>query len=138
MVPDHKGDAVLMSRTPSPSRSTRLAALIAVSGPLIAADWVAALVLHWQCPFHEATGMDCPACGATRALVALLGGQPMLAMRSNALLFVAPFIVTGLQLLPKSWGERLNGDLRAAVLIAVLVLFTVVRNLPWFWFLRPA
>lgn len=127
-----------MSRILSPSRPTRLAVLVAVSGPLIAADWVAALVLHWQCPLHEATGLYCPACGATRALAALLGGQPMLAMRSNALLFVAPFIVIGLEFLPKSWEGRLGGDLRAAVLIAVLILFTVIRNLPWFWFLRPA
>lgn len=127
-----------MSRILSPSRPTRLAALVAVSGPLIAADWVAALILHWQCPFHEATGMYCPACGATRALGALLSGQPMLAIRSNALLFVVPFIVIGLELLPKSWGGRLGGDLRTVVLIAVLVLFTVIRNLPWFWFLRPA
>lgn len=116
----------------------RLAALVAVSGPLIAADWIAALVLHWQCPFHEATGMYCPACGATRAAVALLNGHPMLAIRSNALLFVAPFIVLGLELLPKSWGGRLGSELRSAVLIAVLVLFTVIRNVPWFWLLRPA
>jgi hypothetical protein len=127
-----------MIRIHSPSHLTQLAALVAVSSPLIAADWIAAMVLHWQCPFHEATGMYCPACGATRALVALLGGQPMLAIRSNALLFVAPCIVIGLEFLPNCWGGRLGGDLRASVLIAVLVLFTVIRNLPWFWFLRPA
>ena len=37
------------------------------------------------CAFHELTGLNCPGCGATRALYALLHGDFLTAMRDNAL-----------------------------------------------------
>ena len=38
-----------------------------------------------RCPFHEATGLLCPGCGATRALAALLHGHLAEALRWNTL-----------------------------------------------------
>src|SRR5580692_7112989 len=41
------------------------------------------------CQFHRLTGLNCPGCGATRALYALLHGNIATALRDNALfLFV--------------------------------------------------
>src|SRR5215469_16601112 len=40
------------------------------------------------CQFHRLTGLNCPGCGATRALYALLHGNFSTALRDNALLIV--------------------------------------------------
>src|SRR5271170_5711121 len=37
------------------------------------------------CAFHQLTGLNCPGCGATRALYALLHGNFQLALKDNAL-----------------------------------------------------
>src|SRR5258706_14460426 len=52
------------------------------------------------CLFHELTGLNCPGCGMTRALYALLHGNLMVALKDNAL-FVA------LLALAAVWGTRL-------------------------------
>ena len=48
---------------------------------------------EWQvfprCMFHELTGLNCPGCGATRAMHALLHGEFLVAFRDNALLIVS-------------------------------------------------
>lgn len=41
-----------------------------------------------QCVFHQLTGLDCPGCGSTRALHALLHGDVAAAWRFNPILFV--------------------------------------------------
>src|SRR5271156_6138083 len=38
------------------------------------------------CQFHQVTGWNCPGCGATRGLYALLHGQWRVALRDNVLL----------------------------------------------------
>jgi Protein of unknown function (DUF2752) len=38
------------------------------------------------CPFHTLTGWDCPGCGSTRALAALLHGELLRALSLNPLL----------------------------------------------------
>jgi hypothetical protein len=46
-----------------------------------------------QCVFHALTGLECPGCGTTRALHALLHGDVAAAWRFNAsLFFSAPFM----------------------------------------------
>ena len=41
------------------------------------------------CLFHALTGLNCPGCGATRALYALLHGNMRLALKDNALFVLA-------------------------------------------------
>ena len=104
-----------------------------------------------QCLFYRTTGLYCAGCGATRALYALLHGQFLRAVHDNAL-FVAglPFLLAvWIACLVQTWranawpvwSMRPRSILAAgAAIFAVLVLFTVLRNLPGpsFAWLRPA
>lgn len=42
-----------------------------------------------RCLFHQLTGLNCPGCGSTRALYALLHGQIQTALRDNALFIIS-------------------------------------------------
>ena len=89
------------------------------------------------CPFHYLTGLHCPGCGSTRALLALLHGDIARAFRMNSLLVVALPLLGG-------WAaarvaKTLRGDPRpvalpqcsALVALVVLLLYFLLRNLPW-------
>lgn len=84
-----------------------------------------------RCAFHAMTGLDCPGCGATRAVHALLHGRVAEAFRYNAMLFVA-FGVFGLSLPNLARGERprfLDRPWFAWTCIAAMLVWWVVRNL---------
>lgn len=65
----------------------------------VAGAWVlyhyppATSTFYPQCVFHQVTGLDCPGCGTTRALHALLHGRIGEAFRLNAMLF--PLMLVG-------------------------------------------
>jgi hypothetical protein len=95
------------------------------------------------CEFHRLTGLNCPGCGGTRALYALLHGDLVTALRDNALAVVG-LAGTGLRAgwfaLNRLRGRR-NGDFfparYLAPLLIVMAVFGVLRNLPAFNFLSP-
>lgn len=101
-------------------------------------------VLAPRCPFRLVTGLDCPGCGGTRAVVALLRGDLALALDHNVVTVIA------LPLLSLAWFgwllARLGRRPAPPVLppavglgIAIgLTVFMVVRNLPWLPFARLA
>lgn len=88
------------------------------------------------CVFHLLTGLHCPGCGLTRALHALAHGDIARAWAMHPLLLLAlPAVVAmigqwlwGRTVLP-AWANRWLHDGR--VWIALLLLFGVLRNLPW-------
>ena len=95
------------------------------------------------CLFHAVTGLNCPGCGMTRALSALLHGNFLLALKDNAL-FVLPLV--GLAI----WGGRLamrkirNQPVTFTVppkilwtFLTIALVFAVLRNLPGFEWLSP-
>ena len=95
------------------------------------------------CQFHRLTGLNCPGCGMTRALYALLHGNVSAALRDNALLVLAlgTVAVRGAW---RGWNQfcgRANGEFFPVKwlwpLLAVALGFTVLRNLPAFAFLSP-
>jgi hypothetical protein len=95
------------------------------------------------CQFHRLTGLNCPGCGMTRSLYALLHGDWGTALRDNALLLCG---LAALALRGGWWGAkqcrgRAAGDFFPAQwlwpLLAVALVFTVLRNLPAFAFLSP-
>jgi hypothetical protein len=91
-----------------------------------------------RCPFRAVTGRACAGCGVTRGLHELLTGHPVAALRLNLLLVVlVPAALYGYAAwaLPRWRGPKLptftltSRNIVAG--IAVLLLFTFVRNLPW-------
>ena len=95
------------------------------------------------CQFHRLTGLNCPGCGMTRALFALLHGNFSTALRDNAL-FIAGIFLLGVRgvwfAVKKLRGQRRGEFFRVNWLWPLLLValgFTVLRNLPAFSFLSP-
>jgi hypothetical protein len=95
------------------------------------------------CQFHRLTGLNCPGCGMTRALYALLHGDLPTALRDNAffILTLVALAMRGVWLGLKQLRRRPTGEffpLKFLWLVLVVALvFTVLRNLPEFAFLSP-
>ena len=93
-----------------------------------------------RCLFHQTTGLFCPGCGSLRALHELLHGHFAAAVHLNALLVVSLPVAGWLAL--RHFRARLAGALPAPLFtpgllwtgLAVLLLFSLLRNLP---FARP-
>ena len=96
------------------------------------------------CPFHELTGLNCPFCGAARALHALLHLDVVAALRANALVATA---IGPLALLTLSGSAGQGADLLARLatprtltrVVIGLAAFGIARNIPvWpFIWLNP-
>jgi hypothetical protein len=95
------------------------------------------------CQFHRYTGLECPGCGATRAVYALLHGDFLAALHDNALLVALVFLSAvrgGWLAVAKARGQNRAVFFPARwfwPLMAAALLFGVLRNLPWFSFLSP-
>lgn len=87
------------------------------------------------CLFHQLTGLDCPGCGAQRALHQLLHGQLIAAVRLNAMFVVSLplFAWIGFRFLARSFRHqpvRLTSRWWSYYL-AAWIIFGVLRNLPF-------
>ena len=125
-----------------------IAAIFLVLGALLTAAAVfffdpATHAFYPGCTFHQLTGLNCPGCGATRSLHALLHGDFPTALRDNALFVGALIFFTarGAWFLRNHFRGRTNGDFFPVKwlwpLLAVALAFSVLRNLPAFAFLSP-
>ncbi|KNB52661.1 membrane protein [Streptomyces caatingaensis] len=121
----------------------RLGAPLGVAG-LVAAGAVLVGVVdpyvpgHYPaCPLLRRTGVYCPGCGGLRGLHALVHGDLAAAVHANALAVVGYAVFVPLWVLWCVRAARHGGGLplrvtrgRGWALTAVVLAFTVVRNLP--------
>lgn len=89
------------------------------------------------CPFHTITGYLCPGCGTLRALHQLLNGHFAAAFRLNPLMMLLmPYIgyEATSSALEAAFGRSLpRVFIRPAyiwILLAVIILFWILRNVP--------
>ena len=124
---------------------SRIAALLRAAVPLVVAAGAVAVLLRFppgqysfypQCPIYRYLHLQCPGCGATRALAALLHGDIAEALRLNALTtLLMPFAAVYAALCYGRFLRHVPVQLprlpRAAVYTAlgVAVLFAIARNL---------
>ena len=92
--------------------------------------------IYPACPFHSLTGLDCPGCGSTRAIAALLAGHWTEAWHSNPLaLLLAPLVAALLApqlytaLRYNRWRPVLLPPLATKAILSVILLFGLLRNL---------
>ena len=92
------------------------------------------------CPFHVLTGFLCPGCGSTRALYAIGHGEWGHALAQNPLLVVvlpALLLWAVLSLWRACRWNLSPAQLprpTASVALTVLLLYFLLRNLPWWPF----
>ena len=108
----------------------------ALAAPVAAWAWLRLLGLGIPaCTFHRMTGLPCPTCGTTRAVLAALDGRVLEAVRWNPLVvtaiaafeaggLIAPIWLAGTGRVPV-----LEGRVPVWIRIAAVVLF--VAN--WLW-----
>lgn len=122
--------------------------LIAVGAILFAGILYYVIILQTgfsiPCIIYETTGIYCAACGITRMFSALFRLDFISAAKSNifALVLILPTIIFAFK---KGRKYLKNGKLKLskseiiiiAIVLALAVIFMVLRNLPQFSFLSP-
>lgn len=96
------------------------------------------------CLFHRWSGLHCPGCGSLRAFHALLRGDWHRALSFNALtVLAAPFLLGGS--VRELWRRQTGRDpigyripaWAIRILLALILAFAVLRNVPQFSWLAP-
>lgn len=121
-------------------RSVRVTPAVAVAGAAAGAALGTGL-LRIPCWFHALTGLDCPFCGGSRALGALLHGDLRAALSVNAFAVVVLLPLAAVTLAAAArweagrarrwWPEGARGRRLTLVVVALVVAWWVVRNLPF-------
>ena len=93
------------------------------------------------CPFHGLTGLNCPGCGATRGMHALLNGDVITGLHYNVLLVIfVPLTIYGFFALlsivcrGRSLPLPKHTTQLAWILLVIMLIFGIVRNLPFYPF----
>ena len=98
---------------------------------VIAAPFVLHLFLPLPCPMKVTTGLDCPGCGGTRASEAVVSGRWGTAVHDDLLVLVLPVLAIAYLVVKRLWPTSNIWKIdRFWLLVAILVAWTVVRNLP--------
>ncbi|MCY2995037.1 MAG: DUF2752 domain-containing protein [Planctomycetota bacterium] len=135
------GQTILPAMRPSGSRNWWTVTIVLAVGTISVMWWFEPQQLKLlRCSLYGATGLHCPACGASRATHAILHGRWQEALHYNALWVISiplVFYVAISEIRVVGGARPLPGDLiRRAwfwfVVIAVGLLFFVLRNLPWY------
>ncbi|WP_157957307.1 DUF2752 domain-containing protein [Winogradskyella tangerina] len=98
-----------------------------------------------KCPFHQLTGFHCPGCGSQRALNKILNGDIIGGIRHNYLIPFAVFVILYqliYYLITKYTTKTMKNIFHNAkvtnVILILVILFWVLRNVPYFPFTEIA
>lgn len=126
---------VTLAGTPEDGRSLPRPTLMASS--LLLACVGASVLVPMACPFRVTTGLDCPACGATRALESVVHMQPLDALDHNAAaVLLGAAIAAYLVLAAVRWrvpprlASSAVGRHPLAIFLGVAVGWGALRNIP--------
>jgi len=90
------------------------------------------------CIFHEITGLHCPGCGGSRAIVSLLKLDIYQAFRYNMLIVISiPFLIVHFVCKYIFKLKYKIPNVVIYILIVIVMIFGVLRNIPYFSFLAP-
>ena len=105
----------------------------AVSLPLV--NFALKYIMLPECQFYNWTGLYCPGCGATRAVIALMSGDILLSLRQNALIVVLLLVALALYielLLKVVFEKRFKSPVLNLkflwIFLIVFAIYSVVRN----------
>ena len=93
------------------------------------------------CVLYEVTGLYCPGCGITRAILSLMEGEFYQAFRYNPIIFidVPLIIITSIIdfIFKNNKKVRKVTNVIYIMLLIITLIFGVLRNIPYFSFLAP-
>ncbi len=129
-------------------RNERAVGALKISG-IVLFSTALALLLYFKkpgdtiilphCPFHTLTGFFCPGCGSLRAIHELLHGRIWSALDLNPLMVISiPFLgyaflsYSLLSIRGKGLPQIIKRPIWIWLILAVIIIFWVLRNLP-FW-----
>jgi hypothetical protein len=128
------------SRIATTLRAAAPAALLAAGAVVLLRFPPAHSAFYPQCPIYAALHLECPGCGGTRALAALLHGRLSEAIHLNALItlllpFALGYVVVCYWRLLRNESYRWPRLPTAAIyaVATVALLFSILRNLPLRW-----
>jgi len=91
-----------------------------------------------KCPLYTTTGIYCPGCGSQRATHALLHLNFIEMFKQNLLYFFAIILLIyhfGIYLINKFFNKQyrsiLNYPKVPVIILIIVIIFWVLRNLPW-------
>lgn len=120
---------------------TSLCCIVLLINYLLLGDYFG---IYLFCPIRKFLGLYCPGCGVTRMLLSLLKGNFYQAFRYNPLVFVLlPFLITYYLDYLYSFFKNKKTKFHVLepsawyVLIGIFLIYGILRNFPFFEFLKP-
>ena len=93
--------------------------------------------IHIPCIFNLVTGYECPGCGMTRVVLALLDGNVYQAFRWNMLVFLLIPIYSAYALLSRKEQHAKKSKMIMVTMLSLTVLFFILRNTEIFSWMAP-